>query len=67
MQYYERIKNFRKERGITQAEMAKKLETTQQQYSKYETGKQEMSVRQFIKICNVLDASSDEILGLERR
>ena len=67
MQYYERIKNFRKERGITQAEMAKKLETTQQQYSKYETGKQEMSVRQFIKICNVLDASSDEILGLKRR
>lgn len=64
MQYFEQIKRIRKAKGLSQAEMAQKLETTQQQYSKYERGTQEMPVRQLIRICKALNASADEILGL---
>ena len=64
MNYLEQIKTARQAQGITQLEMAKALETTQQQYSKYEKGIQEMPVRQFAKICRKLNVSADEILGL---
>ena len=36
--YYNRIREIREDNGYTQKDIAKVLNTTQQQYSKYELG-----------------------------
>ncbi len=64
MTYYQRIKQARELRGMTQAEMAKYFGTTQNQISKYESGAQEMTVTRFSIMCRILDVSADYILGL---
>lgn len=58
------IRKLRKERGYSQADMAELLQTTQQQYSKYENGTHEFPVRHVVKVCNHFNVSSDELLGI---
>ena len=53
------------ERGYSQLEIAEILNTTQQQYSKYENGQNEIPVRHVITLCNFYGISSDWLLGLE--
>ena len=64
MDYINKIKELRKERGYSQADIAEVLETTQQHYSCYENGKNEMPIRHLIKICQFFHVSADWILGL---
>ncbi len=65
MDYMEKIRQARKKMGITQADMAALLETTQQQYSKYENGTNELPIRHLCTICRHLRLSADRILGLK--
>ena len=65
MDYMNKIRNMRKERGITQAAMAELLDTTQQQYSKYEQGIHELPIRHLIIICKTFNISADELLSLK--
>jgi len=51
----EKIKNARKAQGFTQAEMAQKLAITQTQYSNYESGRSEITLRKLLKITEILD------------
>ena len=44
MEYYERLRDLREDRELTQADIAELLQTTQEQISKYETGKQMMGI-----------------------
>lgn len=62
--YYEKIKKIRKERKITQKDIADKLKIKHQQYQRYETGKNIMPVTYLKEICELLNVSSDYILGL---
>ncbi len=64
MDYIDRIRKVRKEYGKTQADMAQLLNTTQQQYSKYENRTNELPVRHLITICRYFQVKSDDILGL---
>lgn len=64
MYYITKIRQLRKERGYSQADIAEILETTQQHYSCYENGKNEMPIRHLIKLCEFYHISSDEVLGL---
>lgn len=64
MDYINNIRKLRKERGYSQADIAEVLETTQQHYSCYENGKNEMPIRHLIKLCEFYHMSADEILGL---
>lgn len=64
MYYMEKIRALRKERGYSQAKVAEFLETTQQHYSCYENGKNEMPIHHLIKLCELYNTSADEILGL---
>ena len=59
-----RIREVRKEKGITQAKLAKKIGMEQTQYSRYERGENEIKVNVLIDICKALDVSADYILGL---
>lgn len=58
------IRELRKSKGYSQADMAELLETTQQQYSKYENGIHELPIRHLVTICNHFHVSSDILLGL---
>lgn len=64
MQYYERIKLFRKGKNISQEEMGRHLGISKQQYGKYENGVHEMPLHYFTKACEYLGVSADYILGL---
>lgn len=61
------IQNLRKiriERGCSQMDIAEALDITQQQYSRYETGQNEIPVRHVITLCKFYGISSDWLLGL---
>ncbi len=45
-----RLKLLRKEKGLTQAEVAKVLNTNQSQYGKYENGKTNLSIENAKKL-----------------
>lgn len=62
--YQDRIRELREDRGLTQREVAGILSTTQQVYSRYENGKQELPVRHLIALCRYYHVSSDYMLGL---
>lgn len=59
-----RIKALREDRDLTQAEIAKVIQTTQQQYSKIETGKADISAEKLILLAQFYKVSVDYILGL---
>lgn len=67
MEYMNKIVQIRKEKHITQQKIADHLMITQQQYSDYERGKNELPIRYLILICKYLKVSSDWILGLDTK
>lgn len=59
-----RIKDLREDKDIKQVEIAKKLNISQTNYSKYELGKINIPIDTLIKIAIILDTSIDYLLGL---
>ena len=59
-----RIRDLREDRDFSQAEIAKVLKTTQQQYSKMETGKSDISGEKLRLLAEFYNISADYILGL---
>lgn len=62
--YNEIIRELREDNDKTQKEIADYLGTTQQVYSRYEKGENEMPIRHTISLCKYYNVSSDYILGL---
>jgi transcriptional regulator with XRE-family HTH domain len=60
----ERAARLRKERGITQKEMAERLGVTQPHVSFYESGAMRLHGELIAKLAQVLDVSADVVLGL---
>ena len=63
MYYYSRLKDLREDKDLKQKDIAKLLQTTQQQYSKYEKGIQEIPAHHVITLANFYHTSADYILG----
>ena len=59
-----KIKQLRKKSGLTQAQLADKLEVSPSAVGMYEQGRREPDKQTLSKICQVLDASGDFILDL---
>ena len=59
-----RIRDLREDRDLTQADIAKVINTTQQQYSKMETGKADISGEKLILLAQFYNVTVDYILGL---
>lgn len=59
MEHHEIIKKFRILRGMTQKEVAEKLDMTHSGYSKYERGERKMDVMKYVEICTILKAPYD--------
>jgi len=65
MDVIQNLRKIRTERGYSQIEIAELLNTTQQQYSKYENGQNEIPVRHIITLCRFYEVSADWLLGLK--
>ncbi len=65
MNVVDRLRTIRLNRRFSQEDIAAVLETTQQQYSKYENGKNEIPVRHIITLCRFYGVSADFLLGLK--
>lgn len=63
----ERIVRLRKERGITQKELAALVGVTQPVISDYERGVLRVHGELLIQFARILKASTDELLGLEKQ
>ena len=61
---YPRIRNLREDNDITQKEMAKILNCSQQVYSNYELGQRDIPTDILIKIALHYNVSVDYLLGL---
>lgn len=61
-----RIRDLREDRDLSQAQIAKVLKTTQQQYSKIEMGKSDISGEKLKLLAQFYNVSTDYILGLTR-
>lgn len=64
--YYEIIKELREDRDLSQKQIADLLNTTQQVYSRYEKGINEMPIRHLITLCKFYNVSADYVLGLNK-
>lgn len=67
MEFKERLRFVRESKNITQEKLAKELNTTQQFYSRYETGVHTMPVTNLEKICKFANVSSEYILGFTEK
>lgn len=63
-EYYEILRELREDRDIKQSEIAVLLGTTQQVYSRYENGINEMPIRHLRTLCLYYQVSADYILGI---
>ena len=59
MNYRERIKNV-----LTQAQVGKLLDKSQQGYNHIEMGRAELKIDDLIRLCKFYDLSADYLIGL---
>lgn len=62
--FSERLSRVRKQRGITQKEMAMELNISVNAYQNYEYGKREPNQKILFRICQKLNISADYLIGL---
>jgi len=65
--YVERMRELREDRDMNQREIAAVLSTTQQTYSRYEQGINELPIRHVITLCRFYGVSADYFLGMSDR
>ena len=63
MDYYKRLRDLREDADLTQKAVGTLLNTTQQQYAKYELGVQEIPTRHLITLADYYNVSIDYIVG----
>lgn len=64
--YYEILRELREDRDLSQKQIAALLQTTQQVYSRYEKGINELPIRHLITLCKFYRVSADYVLGLDK-
>jgi len=62
-----RLRQIRKERGVSQAKLAKETGILQQSVSYYELGVNEPVLSSLIRLADYFDISLDELAGRQRK
>ena len=65
--YWVVLRELREDRDLKQSTIARVLGTTQQVYSRYENGINEMPIRHLCTLCEYYNVSADYVLGLKRK
>ena len=61
---YDRIKNLREDKDLTQKEVGRILNMSQTGYNQYEIGRNDIPTKVLIDLANFYNTSTDYILGL---
>lgn len=61
---YERIRNLREDKDLTQKQIGQLLNMSQTGYNQYEIGKNDIPTKILIKLANFYNTSTDYLLGL---
>ena len=67
MDYRTRLKNIREDRDLTQAEIGRILNKSQQGYNHIEAGRAELKIDDLIKLCQFYNLSADYLIGLTNK
>jgi len=59
-----KIRDIREDRDLTQTELSKLLNCTQQTYSRYESGEITIDIYNLMKLADFYKTSTDYLLGL---
>lgn len=66
MPYVSNLRHYRQDAGLTQQEVADKLEIPRTQLIRYEQGQNELPIRYLIKLCKIYHKTPNEMLGYEK-
>lgn len=58
------LRAARKSLALTQKDVAKMLNMTQQQYSRFENGIFELNYQQILDLCNILEITPNELFDI---
>jgi len=58
-----KLKEFRTSNGLNQREIAKKLNMSQTNYCKLETGKSQPNAKQILTFCSLFQCSPNDLFG----
>ena len=62
--YRDRLRDIREDHDLTQAELGKLLNKSQQGYNHIEAGRAELKIDDLVKICKFYNLSADYLIGL---
>ena len=65
MNYRMRMRNLREDHDLTQREVAKIINKSQQGYSHIEDGRAELKIEDLIKLCKFYGVSADYFIGMD--
>ena len=65
MNYRTRMRNLREDCDLTQREVAKVINKSQQGYSHIEDGRAELKIEDLIKLCKFYGVTADYFIGME--
>lgn len=57
---------LRKESGLTQHQVAEKLNVDDSCYAKWEQGRRQPNIDNIIKLCEIFDVEADVLLGIKK-
>ncbi len=64
MEFKDRLKKLRKEKGFSQKELASLLHYSYTAIANYESGRNQPKINDLIRLANILDVSVDYLLGI---
>ena len=62
--YRSRLRGVREDRDLTQAEVGKVLNKSQQGYNHIEAGRAELKIDDLVKLCQFYNLTADYLVGL---
>ena len=63
MNYRERMRELREDNDLTQLQVGKVINKSQQGYNHIETGRAELKIDDLIKLCDFYEVTSDDFIG----
>ena len=67
MNYHERMRALREDNDITQTQIAKVINKSQQGYNHIETGRAELKIEDLIKLCDFYNVTADYFIGRNKK
>ena len=65
MDYRQRLREIREDRDLSQVEVGRVINKSQQGYSHIENGRAELKIDDLIRLCKYYNLSADYIIGLK--